>query len=76
MSAAAIALLIQLAPGLLQAGGAIAGNIHQDVVGYQQILLAQQITQQEYYKTLRVYYLTHSQRRCVCKTKAKKNDRR
>lgn len=47
----------------LQLAGQAAGNIHQDVTGYQLVLVQQQITQQEYYKTLRAYYQLQGHRK-------------
>lgn len=56
MDPATIAILIKLAPYILQGAGVVVGNVHQDVLGYQSVLIAQQVTQQEYYRTLRAYY--------------------
>ena len=70
MTLATFLMLCKLAcPAVLQLGGQVAGNIHQDVVGYQAILLAQQITQQEYYKATAAYW--NAQRRCCGKRKRK-----
>lgn len=64
MSAAALALLIQLAPGALQFGGQIAGNIHQDVLGAQAVQIA-------YYQATAAYWNAHPSRspqgRCCCR---------
>ncbi len=67
MTAATALLLIKLfGPAALQLGGQAVGNIHQDVLGYQSVLLAQQVTQQEYYRATAAYW--NAQRRCCCKT--------
>ena len=40
----------------LHLGGQVVGNVHADIAGYQAILLAQQVTQQEYYRALTAYW--------------------
>lgn len=49
MSAAALALLIQLAPGLLQAGVPLAQGVQQQIMLQQQVQIA-------YYGALAAYY--------------------
>lgn len=63
MSAAAIALLIQLAPGVLQAGVPI-------VQGFQTQIIMQQQVQIAYYQATAAYW--NAQRRCCCKVRKHK----
>ena len=64
MSAAAIAMLIQLAPALVQGAGAIGANVHQDIIGAQSVQIA-------YYQATAAYW--NAQRRpCCCKVKRKR----
>ena len=58
MSAAAIALLIQLAPGLLQAGVPLVQGVQSQIIMQQQVQIA-------YYGALTAYY-NSSRKRCCC----------
>lgn len=57
MSAATIALLIQLAPGLLQAGAPIAQGLQTQIVMQQQVQIA-------YYQATAAYWNAQRRRRC------------